>query len=85
MDNEDDKITVKTAFAAMYLFLENEYRLTNSGEIGGLLGGMSLLVEGGTADPAVWDDLDRRCRSSFAQRLRYSFKNRTEMIVNYRR
>jgi hypothetical protein len=56
MKNENDKITVKTAYAAMYLFLENEYRLTNSDDIGGLLGGMSLLAGGGTADPAAWDD-----------------------------
>ncbi len=56
MINEDDQITVKTAYAAMYKFLENEYELTNSGDIGGLLGGMSLLEDGHTADPAVWGE-----------------------------
>jgi hypothetical protein len=56
MINENDKITVKTAYIAMYKFLENEYHLTKSDDIGGLLGGMSLLENGSTADPAAWGD-----------------------------
>ena len=56
MINENDKITVKAAYVAMYKFLENEYELTNSNDIGGLLGGMSLLENGRTADPAIWVD-----------------------------
>lgn len=51
-----DKITVEVAYAAMYKFLENEYEMTKSDDIGGLLGGMSLLRNGKTADPAIWGE-----------------------------
>ena len=46
----------KTAYLAMYDFLEREYNLTKDGGIGGLLGSMSFLEDGHTADPAVWND-----------------------------
>lgn len=44
------------AYAAMFAFLEHRYRLTESDELGALLGSMSLLPGGGTADPAIWED-----------------------------
>ena len=44
------------AFAAMFAFLEHRYRLTESEDLGALLGSMSLLPGGGTADPAIWED-----------------------------
>lgn len=44
------------AYAAMFAFLENRYRLTASDDIGALLGSMSLLPSGRTADPAIWLD-----------------------------
>lgn len=53
---ESDNITVKIAYIAMYKFLENEYKMTQSNDIGGLLGGISLLEDGSTADPAAWQD-----------------------------
>jgi hypothetical protein len=56
MIDENHTITIKTAYIAMYKFLENEYNLTKSDDIGGLLGGMSLLINGDTADPAAWSD-----------------------------
>jgi hypothetical protein len=49
-------LTIKEAFLAMYSFLENEYEISKSDDIGGLLGSMSLLHDGGTADPAVMQD-----------------------------
>ena len=52
-------LTSHQAYLAMYAFLVEEYKLTGSVEIGGLLGGMSLLVDGHTADPAAreqWDE-----------------------------
>ena len=49
-------LSVHEAYAAMFAFLENRYRLTESDEIGALLGSMSLLPDGGTADPALWED-----------------------------
>ncbi len=44
------------AYAAMFAFLEHRYRLTGSDELGALLGSMSLLPGGNTADPAIWED-----------------------------
>ena len=47
------KLSEQQAYLAMFSFLEAEYRLTSSDEIGGLLGGLSLLPDGSPADPAV--------------------------------
>jgi hypothetical protein len=47
------KLSEQQAYLAMFSFLEAEYRLTSSGEIGGLLGSMSLLPDGSPADPAI--------------------------------
>lgn len=49
-------LSEREAYAAMFAFLENRYRLTESDELGALLGSMSLLPSGGTADPAIWED-----------------------------
>ncbi len=46
----------KEAYRAMFYFLENYYQKTKSSEIGGMLGGMSILQDGGTADPAFWEE-----------------------------
>lgn len=40
----------------MYAFLERYYDETKSDDVGALLGSMSLLPDGGTADPDVWQD-----------------------------
>lgn len=50
------ELTKQEAYLAMYSFLEHEYEMTKSDDIGSLLGGMSLLKDGGTADPAAWSD-----------------------------
>ena len=53
------KLTDKQAYLAMFAFLEEEYRLSHSDEIGALLGSLSLLADGSPADPAVrkqWSD-----------------------------
>ena len=47
------QLTEQQAFLAMFFFLETEYRLAPTGEIGGLLGSLSLLPDGSPADPAV--------------------------------
>ena len=49
-------LSAQEAYAAMFAFLEHRYRLTESDDLGALLGSMSLLPGGGTADPAIWDD-----------------------------
>jgi len=40
----------------MYAFLTHWYQMTQSADIAGLLGSMSLLPDGGTADPAIESD-----------------------------
>ena len=51
-----DSLSKLEAYAAMYAFLEDYYHRTQSAEVGSLLGGMSLLADGGTMDPAAWAD-----------------------------
>jgi hypothetical protein len=48
------KLSKEQAYQTMYSFLESYYQLTGSDEIGGLRGSMSLLVDGATADPAIF-------------------------------
>ncbi|MGP0175242.1 hypothetical protein ACSVIJ_25665 [Pseudomonas sp. NCHU5208] len=54
----ETKITTKQACLVMIAFLENYYSLTNADEIGALLGGLSLLPDGSSADPASKSDWD---------------------------
>jgi len=58
MNEECKKLTLEQAFCAMFYFLENEYRLTNSDDIGGLLGSLDWTIwdASGPADPAAWED-----------------------------
>ncbi|MDQ1813813.1 hypothetical protein RBA41_10900 [Massilia sp. CCM 9210] len=46
-------LTSQQAYLAMFAFLEEEFKLTGSDEIGSLLGGMSLLANGDPVDLAV--------------------------------
>jgi len=52
----NEKITIKQAFNAMTSYLEKDYKRTNSDEVGGLLGDLLLFPDGGTFDPAAWED-----------------------------
>lgn len=49
-------LTKEQAYAAMFYFLDQLYDRTKSDYLGGLLGGMSLLANGSTADAAVAED-----------------------------
>ena len=50
-------LTDEEAYRAMYLFLTNYWDLVGKPDaIGSLLGSMSTLTDGGTADPAIHDD-----------------------------
>ena len=51
-----EALSKREAYAAMYTFLEHVYERTESDDLGALLGGMSLLKDGGTVDPAAWHD-----------------------------
>ncbi|PPE74597.1 hypothetical protein C3942_07490 [Solimonas fluminis] len=54
--NDQIKLSKKEAYKAMFLFLEREYQLTKSDDIGSLLGAMQFLGDGVPADPAAWED-----------------------------
>ena len=49
-------LTIQEAYKAMYAYLEQYYQQTGANDIGAMLGAMSTLRDGGTADPAVWED-----------------------------
>jgi hypothetical protein len=51
-----NQLTARDAYVAMYAYLEKYYQRTGANDIGAMLGEMSLLADGGTADPAVWND-----------------------------
>jgi len=46
-------LTEEQAYAAMVHFLDQLYSRTKSDDLGALLGGMSLLPDGSTADAAI--------------------------------
>lgn len=52
----NDTISVRQAYLAMYSFLDELYAKYGFDQIGGLLGSMSLLPDGSTADQAIWSD-----------------------------
>lgn len=53
---ETDRISLREAYFAMFEFLVELYQRTKSDALGSLLGDLSLLPDGSTADPAAWDD-----------------------------
>jgi hypothetical protein len=52
---EDQK---KIAYKAMFKFLDEYYKRGKSDDIGALLGSLSLLNDGKSADPSMMDDWD---------------------------
>jgi hypothetical protein len=52
-------MTDKEAYSAMFYFLKQLHERTKSDDLGGFLGGMSLLPDGSAADPAVLHDWDK--------------------------
>jgi len=52
-------ITEKEAYDAMFRFLDQMYERTKSDELGGLLGSMMPLEDGGPADPALQSDWEQ--------------------------
>ena len=59
-------LTPDQAYLAMYSFLDAHYQRTKSDDIGALLGSMSFLPGGSTADPAVaveWQEAVRAATS----------------------
>lgn len=56
MNAPTDLLSYKEAYLAMFEFLVELYERTQSDELGALLGDLSLLSDGTTADPAAWRD-----------------------------
>ena len=57
------RLTKNQAFLAMYSFLDGYYQATKSDDVGGILGGISLLPDGSLADPATKEDWDAAVQS----------------------
>lgn len=51
-----ETLTIHQAYRAMIHFLEGFYERTGSDDVAVLLGGMQILKDGRTADPAAWSD-----------------------------
>jgi hypothetical protein len=60
-------MTPEQAYAAMFYFLEDLYGRVPSDEIGGLLGGMSLVADGLPADSAVSADWQRAVQKAMKE------------------
>jgi hypothetical protein len=58
--NSDDafepSLSVQQAYLCMFEFLRQHYERGPTDEIGGLLGSLSLLADGASADPALMSD-----------------------------
>lgn len=50
-----NKLTKVQAFNAVSMLFDIYYIETLSDDLGGILGSMSFLQDGGTADPAMWE------------------------------
>ena len=62
-------LTEQQAYLAMFRFLEDIYRATQSDDIGGLLGSMSLLADGAPADSALKEDWASAVRAALEGRV----------------
>lgn len=51
-----DTITIEHAYKAMYLYLKELYEMTQSDDLAGFLGSMSMLDDGKPVDAAIWSD-----------------------------
>jgi hypothetical protein len=51
-----DTLTHREAYLAMYAYLLQVFARTQSDDLGALLGDMSTLPDGETADPVAWQD-----------------------------
>jgi len=66
MSAGEPRLSSRQAYLAMFEFLRRHYERGPTDEIGGLLGSLSLLPDGGTADPAAWPDWEEAVASVLA-------------------
>ena len=54
----EQKLTIEQAYRAMFYFLEHEYEITKSDELGGMLSSLSweIWAKAGPADPGAWEE-----------------------------
>lgn len=50
------QLSPKQAYLSMFAFLEHMQQTLESDDLAMLLGGLSLLSDGGSADPACWSE-----------------------------
>ena len=55
-DMEEERLTIDEAYRAMFHFLDAYWQRTQSDDLAGLLGGLSKLPDGCSADPAADKD-----------------------------
>lgn len=55
MTSGEDCLTLQEAYLAMFEFMAQLYQRTVSDEVGSVLGDLSMLADGTTADPAAWE------------------------------
>ena len=56
MTNHTDHLSLQEAYLSMFEFIVELYKRTKSDDLGAILGDLSLLPDGTTADPAAWSD-----------------------------
>lgn len=56
MSELDELVSKRVAYFAMFEYLKRYFERGASDEVGGMLGGLSLLPDGGSADPAALED-----------------------------
>ncbi|QAU23527.1 hypothetical protein EO087_05620 [Dyella sp. M7H15-1] len=68
-------LTEQQAYEAMFYFLDQRYQALKEGALASLLGDMSTLADGGTADPAIdgyWKKaIDFALNGGIASRLQF--------------
>ena len=52
----NNTLTTEQVYTAMFSFLDDYYNRTKSDDVGGLLGGMSLMNDDKPMDMAIWRD-----------------------------
>ena len=66
MSASEIRLSSRQAYLAMFEFLRRHYDRGPTDEIGGLLGSLSLMADGSTADPALWPDWEAAVTSVLA-------------------
>jgi hypothetical protein len=68
----ETSLTVRQAYLVMFEFLRQHYERGPTDEIGGLLGGLSLLRDGEPADAAMLGDFERAVAAVIAAEAKQS-------------